>query len=244
LDNRYFDNVIKELTPFFEEKEIKAQDDIFVSETKAISVKYDEARQMYTLSVAEINEGNVGEFTEINSWLFDDSQTARDASSVGIDFANSLRKEFGVKHTRAANISLPTAVKGDVVNMAGFTKKMLDIFPALKDEYKDHIAIYGNFLYLNFFGEHLVPRLVRLFEEGTKKQIKKFYDVAEDAYVKGDRETVNTLVAVLTAAAYKNEKATAAIKEMLDENKHFLNSFISFIPYFEKDKKLLKALIK
>ena len=244
MDNRYFDNVIKELTPFFEEKEIKAQDDIFVSETKAVSVKYDDARQMYVLSVAEINEGNIGEFTEINSWLFDDTQTARDASSVGIDFANSLRKEFGVKHTRAANISLPTAVKGDVVNMAGFTKKMLDIFPALKDEYKDHIAVYGNFLYLNFFGEHLVSRLVRLFEEGTKKQIKKFYDVAEDAYVKGDRETVNTLVAVLTAAAYKNEKATAAIKEMLDDNKHFLNSFISFIPYFEKNKKLLKALIK
>lgn len=244
MDNRYFDNVIKELTPFFEEKEIKAQDDIFVSETKAISVKYDDARQMYTLSVAEINEGNVGEFTEINSWLFDDSQTARDASSVGIDFANSLRKEFGVKHTRAANIALPTATKGDVINIAAFTKKMLDIFPALKDEYKDHIAIYGNFLYLNFFGEHLVPRLVRLFEEGTKKQIKKFYDVAEDAYVKGDRETVNTLVAVLTAAAYKNEKATTAIKEMLDENKHFLNSFLYFIPYFAKDKKLLKALIK
>lgn len=246
MDNKYFENVINELNPFFEENGIIAKDDMFVSDTKAISVKYEEERQMYTLSIAEINDGAIGEFSEINAWLFDDSQNAKDASSVGIDFANTLRKEFGIKHTRAVNtnISLPTAVKGDVIDISSFAKKMLDIFPALKDEYKNHISIYGNFLYLNFFGEHLVPRLVRLFEEGTKKQIKKFYDVAEDVYVKGDKDTVNTMIAVLAAAAHKNEKTTAAIKEMLAEDSHFLNSFNYFIPFFEKNKKLVNALIK
>lgn len=246
MDNRYLENVINELNPFFEEKEIKPQGDIFANESKAISVKYVEERQMYTLSVADITDGNIGEFTEINAWLFDDTQNAKDAVSVGIDFAESLRKEFGVKKTRLANtnIDLPTAAKGDKMNISSLTKKMLDIFPALKDEYKNHISVYGNFLYLNFFGEHLVPRLVRLFEEGTKKQIKKFYDVAEDVYIKGDKDTVNTMIAVLTAAAYKNEKVTVAIKEMLSENKHFLSSFENFVPFFAKNKKLVSALIK
>lgn len=246
MDNRYFENVIKELEPFFAENGITEKDGVFVSENKAISVNYNEQRQMYTLSVADITDGNIGEYKEINSWLFDDSQNAKDAASVGIDFANSLRKEFGIKHTRLANanVELPTAVKGDVMNISGFAKKMLDIFPALKDEYKNHIAVYGNFLYLNFFGEFLVPRLVRLFEEGTKKQIKKFYDVAEDAYVKGDKDTVNTLICVLAAAAYKNEKVTNEIKEMLSQNSHFLNSFENFVPAFSKNKKLLSALIK
>ena len=246
MDNRYFENVIKELEPLFAENGITEKDGVFVSENKAISVNYDEQRQMYTLSVADITDGNIGEYKEINSWLFDDSQNAKDAASVGIDFANSLRKEFGIKHTRLANanVELPTAVKGDVMNISGFAKKMLDIFPALKDEYKNHIAVYGNFLYLNFFGEFLVPRLVRLFEEGTKKQIKKFYDVAEDAYVKGDKDTVNTLICVLAATAYKNEKVTNAIKEMLSQNSHFLNSFENFVPAFSKNKKLVSALIK
>ena len=246
MDNRYFENVIKELEPLFDENGITEKDGVFVSENKAISVNYNEQRQMYTLSVADITDGNIGEYKEINSWLFDDSQNAKDAASVGIDFANSLRKEFGIKHTRLANanVELPTAVKGDVMNISGFAKKMLDIFPALKDEYKNHIAVYGNFLYLNFFGEFLVPRLVRLFEEGTKKQIKKFYDVAEDAYVKGDKDTVNTLICVLAAAAYKNEKVTNEIKEMLSQNSHFLNSFENFVPAFSKNKKLLSALIK
>ena len=246
MDNRYFENVIKELTPFFEANNITAKDDIFVGETKAISVKYDDARQMYTLSLAEIEEGNIGEFSEINSWLFDDTQNAKDASSVGIDFANSLRKEFGIKHTRAANtnIELPTAVKGDVINISGFSKKMLDIFPTLKDAYKAHIGVYGNFLYLNFFGEHLVPLLTNLFENGTKKQIKKLYDVLGDYYVKGDKDTVNTIVALLCAASYNKESATASIREMLAEDSHFLTSYNNFIPVFAKNKKILSSLVK
>ena len=246
MDNKYFDNVIKEIKPFFDENAIALKDGVYTNDTKAIDVSYDDNRQMYVLKVADIEEGNISEYREINAWLFDDSQTARDALSVGIDFANSLRKEFGIKHKRTANsiIDLPTASKGDSVDIASFTKKVLDVFPAMKDEYKAHISVYGNFLYLNFFAENFVPRVVRLFEEGTKKQIKKFYDILENAYTKGDRDTVNSIVIVLTASAYNNEKVTAGIKEMLAENKHFLDAFTTFIPVFAKNKKLKTTFIK
>ncbi len=246
MDNRYFYNVIKEMQPFFDENNISENDGIYCNESKAISVKYDDSKQMYILSVADITEEDIGEFVEINSWLFDDSQNERDALSVGLDFANSLRKEFGIKRKRAVNsiIDLPTASKDGNIDISAFSKKILDVFPALKEEYKNHITVYGNFLYLNFFGEHLVPRLVRLFEEGTKKQINKFYVVLEDAYTKGDRDTVNVTVAILVAAAKNNEKANSSILEMLDQNKHFLNSYKTFIPFFEKNKKIKEALIK
>ncbi len=234
------------MQPFFEENNINTVGDAYANDSKSFTVKYDDDRQMFVLSVADIEEGIIGEYREINSWLFDDTQNAKDAQSVGIDFVASLRKELGIKHKRIVNnqIDLPTASKGDGYNISAFTKKMLDVFPALKDEYKNHIAIYGNFLYLNFFGEHLVPRLVRLFSEGTKKQIKKFYDVIEDAYAKGDKDTVNLIVALLTASSFNNSDVDKAIVEMLDENKHFLNSYTMFIPFFAKNKKLKSALIK
>lgn len=234
------------MQPFFDENGIKEKDGIFVSETKAIDVKYDENRQMYLLLVADIEEGNIGDFAEVNAWLFDDSQNARDAESVGIDFVNSLRKIFGVKVRRNANgiVELPTASKNGNIDIAAFTKKVLDVFPALKDEYKNHVSFYGNFLYLNFFGEHLTPRLIRLFEEGTKKQIKKFYDILENAYMKGDKDTVNATVIVLAAAAHNNQKVDAGIKEMLTDNKHFLSCYTAFVPVFEANKKLVATMIK
>lgn len=248
MDNRYYENVIEEMQPFFDEHSFCAQaDGSFKNETKSAKVAYDEARQMYTLSVADIEEGNIGEYSEINAWLFDDSQTAKDAVSVGIDFVGSLRKNMGIKIKRSAagaEVELPTFTKGGSMTITGFTKKMLDFFPVLKDEYKNHVAEYGNFLYLNFFGEFLVPQIKTVFLSGGKKQVKKLYELLDDIYVKGDKDTVNTIVALLCAAAHKDEKAKSVISEVLSEDKHFLSSFENFLPVLSKNKKLLSALVK
>ena len=246
MDNRYYDSVIKEMKPFLDENGFKEVEGGFLGETKKIAVRYDDAKQTYSLFVAaKGDEGNFGEETAVNTWLFDDSQTEKDAVSVGIDFVNSLRKELGIKMAkRGAEVSLPTASKNGGMNVTGFAKKMLDVFPILKDDYKEHIAVYGNFLYLNFFGEKLVPQMVSLFENGTKKQIKKLYDVFEDAYVKGDKDTVNVMIAVISACGCKSSESDTAIKEMLAENKHFLQSYESFKPILIRDKKLYSALVK
>lgn len=232
---------------FFDSQSIKQTgDNSFANDKKSILVEYNEQRQMYTLSVAEFDENNntFGEYKEINAWLFDDTQNAKDAESVGIDFVNSLKKEFGVKtNKKAINIELPTASKSDTMNITGFTKKMLDVFPTLKETYKYHISVYGTFLYINFFGEHLVPLLKDTFAS-SKKQIKKVYDVFEDAYVKGDKDTVNIMVALLCAVSYNDSNADAAIKEMLSENSHFLASYTNFVPVFASNKKLQASLLK
>ena len=248
MDNRYYEKVIEEMQPFFEEHNFVLKDDgSYKNETKSVKVAYDEERQMYTLSVADIEDDKIGDYAEINAWLFDDSQNAKDAVSVGIDFVGSLRKNMGIRIKRSASntdIELPSVSKGGSFTITGFTKKMLDFFPTLKDEYKNHIAENGNFLYLNFFGEFLVPQIKSVLLSGNKKQIKKLFDLLEDMYVKGDKDTVNTLIAVLCAAAYKDEKAFEALKSMLEEDKHFLSSVENFIKVFPKSKKLAAALIK
>ena len=249
MDNRYYENVISEMKPFFEQNGFKEEKDgSFASDKKSVSVKYNESAQLYELYIADIDEENkVGEYYKANAWLFDDSQNAKDAESVGMDFVNTLRKSLGIKAVRnsaVGGIDLPTASKSDVIDIQGFTKKMLDFFPELKDEYKAHIAQFGNFLYLNFFGEQLVPKLKELFKNGTKKQIKKFNSVLEDAYVKGNSDAVNVTIAVLSAAGLDDESVDAAIKEMLSENNHFLTSYNTFKPVLAKNKKLKTALVK
>ena len=248
MDNRYYDKVIEEMQTFFDEHGFAAQDDgSFKNAAKSVKIQYDEQRQMYTLSAADIADGNIGEYTEINAWLFDDSQNAKDASSVGVDFVGSLRKNMGIKIKRTSSgndIELPSVSKGGSITITGFTKKMLDFFPVLKDDYKNHIAMYGNFLYLNFFGEYLVPQIKTVLSSGNKKQIKKLYDLLDDLYVKGDRDTVNTIVALLCAAAYKDENLNKTVCEMLDTDKHFLSSYVNFMPKLTKSKKLTAALIK
>lgn len=248
MDNRYYEKVIEEMQPFLDEQGFKAQENgNFKNDKREIKIAYDEARQMYTLSAADIGEEGDGELKEIEAWLFDDSQNAKDAAAVGVDFTATLRKNMGIRLKRTAdgsNVELPSFSKGGSITVTGFAKKMLDFFPALKDEYKNHIAVNGNFLYLNFFGEYLVPNIKQVMASGNKKQIKKLYDILGDMYVKGDKDTVNTIVAVLCAAAYNDEKVQKAVEDMLVGDQHFLSSFKSFSAVMPKSKKLMAALVK
>ena len=126
MDNRFFPEVIKEMEPLLSEQGFKAgENGEFSNDTKKVLVAYDEEKQMYRFSIADID----GDYKEVSAWLFDDSQNAKDAASVGIDFVNSMRKEIGVKIKRAVNteIELPSASKSGAMTVTGFTKKMLDV---------------------------------------------------------------------------------------------------------------------
>ncbi len=245
MDNRYYDSVIKEMKPFLDEAGfVLREGGFYLAETKAAKVEYNEGSQSYELFVADVEEGNVGEFSKITSWLFDDSQTEKDAESVGIDFVDTLRKNMGIKVKRTAtgtNIELPSASKSGSMDIGGFAKKVLDVFPAFKDEYKAHVAKYGNFLYMSFFADTLVPQIKGILTEGNKKSLKKLYDLLDTAYNTGNGETSNIVVASISAAVCKDEDLKAKAMEFLSEDKHLKNSVTAFTPVLLKDKKLAEA---
>ena len=245
MDNRYYDSVIKEMKPFFDEAGfVLREGGFYLAETKAAKVEYNEGSQSYELLVADVEEGNVGEFSKITSWLFDDSQTEKDAESVGIDFVDTLRKNMGIKVKRTAtgtNIELPSASKSGSMDIGGFAKKVLDVFPAFKDEYKAHVAKYGNFLYMSFLADTLVPQIKGILTEGNKKSLKKLYDLLDTAYNTGNGETSNIVVASISAAVCKDEDLKAKAMEFLSEDTHLKNSVTAFTPVLLKDKKLAEA---
>ncbi len=248
MDNRYLENVINEMQPFLDENGFKAVDGVYKNDKKVASVEYSDERQMYILKTADIQEDGSYELSEVSAWLFDDSQNAKDAEAVGIDFTSTLKAELGIKHKRSATVAnaidLPTVSKDGAYNITMFTKKVLDVFPVLKDEYKAHVAVYGNFLYLNFFGEKLVPQIKAVMLENNKKSVKKLFDILQNGYLQGDRDTVNTIVAVMAAACVNDETVKANVIAALGENKHFIDSVTQFIPVVSSNKKLSAALLK
>lgn len=247
MDNRYYDGVIAEMKPFLEEHGFVQRDDgSFRGESKAFLVEYSEPRQMYLLKAAEVEGETVGEYAEISAWLFDDTQTAKDAGSVGVDFTNTVRDTLGIKIKRppVSDVDLPSADKNGALTVSGFAKKVLDVFPQYKEAYKAHVAQYGNFLYLNFYAETLVPQIRTVLREDTKKGKKKLFELMETGYLQGDRETVNAVVAVLAAAAYNDEEMKQRVLALVEADKHLWNSVNTFIPMLSSRKKLAAALIK
>lgn len=246
MDNRYLGNVLAEMKELFDEQGyVLKEDGTYNNGKNAVKVEYADESQSYVLSMALVENETVGEYKTVNSWLFDDSQNESDAVAVGIDFSESIRENTGVKQSRRLinQVELPTVSKTDTYNVTALTKKFLDIFPNYKETYKEHVTKYGNFLYLDFFGTYFVPEIKNIYKAGNKKQCKKLTDMLESAYVNGDKEAVNALVAVLSAAC-TDADIKSALFEYLGENTHFKNSIENFIPKVAKSGKLHDLLIK
>ena len=245
MENRYYDVVISEMSPFFEENGLKEKDGIFSNDAKALKIEYDEERQIYKLLCADVNEGTAGEYSVISSYLFDDSQTKNDAISVGIDFVDSARRVMGIRVKRksgSGEAELPSANSSGKVTVATLTAKLLANYPELKDIYKAETAAKGKYLYLDFSATYFVPEIRKTLSSGNKKAIKKLIDMLCEIFVTGDREAVNLVIALLSCAIGTNADRFSAAANRMEDCPHLITAINNEISVLAKNKKLQKAL--
>lgn len=245
MDNRYYDLVIEEMKPFFEEQGFRADGECFINEKKAVKVEYDEALQQYKLFGADVTDGTVGEFSLLSGYLFDDSQFKTDAAAVGIDFVDTLKKNLGIRTGRTGagdGVDLPTASKGSAVTVTTLVGRFLAVYPALKEDYKNETAKNGKFLYLDFCTRYVVPEMRKTLESGNKKSVKKLVDMLNDLYVAGDNATSTAVVVFLAAAIGKDEPRFRAAADQMENAQHLLTSVNNQIALLDKNKKFTAAL--
>ena len=65
-----------------------------------------------------------------------------------------------------------------------------------------------------------------------------------EIYVEGDSLATDTVVMLISAAIYGNEKATEAAIAQMGEDKHLITSVKEMLAQIKSNKKLAAALIK
>ena len=246
MENMFYDVVIEEMQEFLSQNGFKEKDGKFLSDKSCISIKYDEARRVYTLLKAELDEeGKAGDELELSAYLFDEGHNKKDAQCVAIDFVDTLKKDLGVKTVRknSANaVDLPTASKGDAVTVNTLTTKLLSVYPALKETYKTETAEKGKFLYLDFYMTYFVPEIKKTLESGNKKAVKKLVDMLTGLFVTGDNATSTAVIALLTSAIGKNEARFRAATEYMTDCQNLVTCINYQITLLGKNKKFTAAL--
>ena len=101
-----------------------------------------------------------------------------------------------------------------------------------------------SYLYLDFLGEYFVPQLKSIFTANDKKQVKKLVEFLSDGFNKGDRETVNAVVAVCSATFYKDNELSEKFFAAVAEERYLNEAVKNFLPIFAKNKKLVSLLEK
>lgn len=244
-----YNAIIAEMQVLLDGQKFVKDGEIFKNENKAVKVFYNEDRKTVNLAVADVSEEGIGDFATVNSWLFGDDQGPKDATSVGVDFADTLRGELGIKKASrsvANNIALPTSEKGDSITLTTLTQKLLAIYPQYKDTYKEEVAKYGKFLFIDFYTRYFIPEIKALIAggEANRKQLKKVFDMLDEIYVQGDSAATDAVVMVIATAIYGDDKAIETANNQMGENTHMKISVKEMLAQIKSNKKLAAALIK
>ncbi len=125
----------------------------------------------------------------------------RDLKYIFEEYIETIEKSFGSKSTSTGK-KLPTPVsrakaKSGVVaydaNTLGdrFTK----LYPELRDEYKNNVELYDEFLAEDFFVNHGNALVIETIRENDKLKMRKLFNLLNDIYEDGTNDT-QSLVAV------------------------------------------------
>ncbi len=243
MENKSYDVIIKEMSSFFTENGFEAKDGIYTNGQRAIKIEYDEAKQIYNMSMAAVTEGETGEYKVLSSYLFDESQNEADAVSVGIDFVDTAKKAMGIKsgYKGGATVDLPSA-QGSTVTVATLTAKLLANYPELKEVYKTEVDEKGKYLYLDFSAHYFIPEIRKTLDENNKKAVKKLMDVFAEVFITGDRAASTLVVAMLAGAIGKDADRFKAATDKLEDCPHLITAVNNEIDVLVKNKKFAKAI--
>ena len=245
MDFKYEKELNTLLSPIFEELEFKKQEeDIYLKEGYAAKVAYDKDAAQLLLLGAKPKEGENLEFITLSSWLFDDTHTEKDLKAVAIDFEETLREELGAKKQRAAKkIAMPgKAAAGESQTIESFTKVFLDMYPKYRNAYKDMMAEYDSFLFVDFYSKYGVEVMRELCSdaEENERKLNKFLSFLNKQYTEGDRTVAAVVTSVIFAGAFYNDRKTfddVVFPKLADMN-YLSKAAATSVERAAKDKKL------
>lgn len=183
----------------------------FKGEYKIYRVSYDEAKKTFAVEVCPVESEN---YTLLSTWFFDEADHgARDTACIGEDFLEAIAKDAGITVVKIADgttkeIAMPEkAALGTEPGIEAFTQKFLAMFPQYKDAYKESVAKYGDFLYVNFYKKYGIEKMQELMadEAANKKQLTKYWNMLGDMHYEGELAVADVICSVIIAGSFGKE---------------------------------------
>ncbi len=131
-----------------------------------------------------------------------DEYDERDLSYIFDEFSDSITTTFSTKRELRGDVKLPTPVSKSKAkngiqaydaNTLG--SRITSVYPELKDEFKNNVSEYGEFLPEEFFVTHGNKYIENTIRENNKQKMRKLFNLLNEIYDDGTNDT-QSLVAV------------------------------------------------
>ncbi len=227
--NRAFEVVNSKVEPVLAQKEYTPMSaasssgdelaQLYTGSDDAYSIVYLKSKKHMVMRVCGMSGGEPdNEWKTIATWIYDPATDGeREAQSIGNDFAESLA---GPKIV-AASVQQKRKNKKKGDDEGGdpvfFSKRLINVFPELKDEIRYEENHYETFRAVTFTKEHVLPRVRELMDSGDKDGIAKLGKVLSAQYDYGDLDTRSVITIVILNSITDPQQQELIREELSDD---------------------------
>ncbi len=167
---------------------------LFIGEQNAYMVMYNPIKKLVALKVCGVADSAPdNQWKSMNTWIFDpETDGIKEANSIGNDFAQALS-------TSKPKLNKSKKKNSDDGNADPkfFCKRLVNIFPELKEEIWEEEDSYDPFRGVTFIENKVLPKIKALVEAGNKSEIEKLANLLSTQYSAGDLDTRSIITIVV-----------------------------------------------
>ena len=191
---------------------------LFTGEDAAYSVIYYKDKKHMVMRTCAVADGAPdNEWKTIATWIFDpETDSDREAESIGNDFVENVTTPVFKQTVRPKKKKKKDSDEGNG-DPVFFSKRLIPVFPELRDEIREEQDSYEEFRAVTFTKEHIVPKVQELLDSGSSSEIDQLAEILSGQYSYGDIDT-RPLITIVILNSITDEAKKAAIKENMSDD--------------------------
>lgn len=188
---------------------------LFISEQSAYSVQYSAEKKQFILQICGVDEAEPdNNWRTLSSWMFDENtDTEREAASIANDFIDTAKP---ARVTMSKQIRKKRNDDEGNADPLFFAKRLVVIFPELKDEIKYECDCYSQFRGVTFTREKILPLIDNLLATGTQGEIDKLAEIISTQYDNADMDT-RSIITIVILDSIRDEKKESKLRKNISE---------------------------
>ncbi len=202
---------------------------VFSGELGIYRLVYTEGDNIISFECAYEDSGEGTEYNTIaRNLLVPDETDEKEAKSIANDMVDEVERMFKVKKkVDLDKVKMPKAVsrnsakKGTLsYDVDSLANRFGTLYPEFKNDIKQNIVDYGEFLPETFFTEHGNAKVLDVIKNGTAAEQKKLFKMLGEVFEDGTNE-VQDVIGVTILGEMKNDP------EMMEVADRYMNEYMA-----------------
>ncbi|MBP9988013.1 MAG: hypothetical protein KBT46_00800, partial [Ruminococcus sp.] len=188
-------------------------------------IDYFEGKISLLCASSEAENAVDDDYKKISTTLFDaENADDRDLKYVVNDFKDGIVDTFGKKGGNSKKLPQPVskaAAKSGTVyfDLVTLGSRFVTVYPELKENYKENIDKYGEFLADDFFLNYGNEKFRATVKQNDPVQMKKVFNMLNNVYNDGTNQVQSVIVVTILGSLYDDEQLLANCVDYMEDMK-------------------------